>query len=39
LYEPLRKTFLLDTTAKKTVLDDASRVSHLSHSAQPHTYQ
>jgi hypothetical protein len=30
---------LLDTTAKKTVLDDASRVSHISHSAQAHTFR
>jgi hypothetical protein len=37
LYEPLRKTFLLDTTAKKSYLDDVSRVSHLSHQAKIHT--
>lgn len=37
LYEPLRKTFLVDTTAKKTFLDDASRISHLSNAAKAHT--
>lgn len=38
LYEPLRKTFLLDTTAKKSVLDDASRVSNVSQSAMVYNY-
>ena len=38
LYEPLRKTFLLDTTAKKTYLEDVSRVSHLSHLTKIHNY-
>ena len=36
LYEPLRKTFLLDTTAKKTYLEDVSRVSHVSHFTRIH---
>lgn len=39
LYDPLRKTFLLDTTAKKSYLDDVSKVSRISHSAKIHTIQ
>ena len=38
LYEPLRKTFLLDTTAKKTYLEDVSRVSHVSHLSRIHNF-
>jgi predicted xylose isomerase-like sugar epimerase len=38
LYKPLRDTFLLDTTAKKSFLDDVSRFSHVSHSVKTHTY-
>jgi hypothetical protein len=38
LYKPLRDTLLLDTTAKKTFLDDMSRLSHISHSAKAHTF-
>lgn len=33
LYEPLRKTFLEDTTAKKSALESASKVSHISHNS------
>lgn len=38
LYDPLRKTFLEDTTAKKTFLDNQSRYSHLSHLTRIHNY-
>lgn len=38
LYKPLRDTFLLDTTAKKSFLEDVSRYSHISHSAKAHTF-
>ncbi len=33
LYEPLRKTFLEDTTAKKTALESATKVSHVSNTS------
>lgn len=33
LYEPLRKTFLADTTAKKSALDSATKVSHVSNTS------
>lgn len=36
LYDPLRKTFLLDTTAKKSYLDDVSKVSHIALGQDPH---
>lgn len=36
LYDPLRKTFLEDTTAKKTYLEDKSRYSRLSHLTRIH---
>lgn len=39
LYKPLRDTLLADTTAKKSYLDDVSRLSHISHSVLTHTYQ
>ena len=38
LYDPLRKTFLEDTTAKKTYLENQSRFSHISHIARIHNY-
>lgn len=38
LYDPLRKTFLLDTTARKTYIEDASRVSHITHLTSIHNY-
>lgn len=38
LYDPLRKTFMEDTTAKKSYLDDVSRVSHLTHFSRIHNY-
>jgi hypothetical protein len=38
LYEPLRKTFLVDTTAKKDLMAEASMVSQISHTIRPGTY-
>jgi hypothetical protein len=38
LYEPLRKTFMLDTTAKKDMLTEASRVSHVTNVVRTGTY-
>lgn len=38
LYEPLRKTFLVDTTAKKDLMAEASKVSQISHVVRTGTY-
>jgi hypothetical protein len=37
LYDPLRQTLLLDTTAKKQMLDQASLISNVSHVSRTHT--
>ena len=38
LYEPLRKTFLEDTTAKKPILYEAAKVSKVSKQLSPRRF-